>query len=453
MNNQNKDNLNDTDKTGEVISWVIVFILLFTFWPIGLFLLFRKLRGYAKPAQKAAGQQTTNQQATHQQNAYRKAPYQQASYQQTSYQQAPSQQASYQQAQYQQVPYQQAAGQKSAAYTSKPAARKGGKRNPLEKKTGKFISALLLIISIIMVISGIAGASTVIGQMVGLQGVAVSDIILSSFFIFGGIGTFLSRNVVSHRYSRYKNYYANIGDNGIVPLSDLAQVAGVSIKTVKRDLQVMINNGYLSTGAYIDNELDCLVLSVEEARKLRMEIKGAQDKLLQPDDIQPNQYMAILAELREADVLIADETISERIVHLEDLTAKIFRIVEENPEKLPQIKRFLSYYLPTTIKLLRSYATLEKQGIKGENIVSAKQSIGNILDTLSTGYEQQLDKLFKSDVIDIAADINVLENLMQQDGLTDDKLKFQVLAQSDDKPKLQVLEQPDDKPKLQVLEQ
>jgi len=87
----------------------------------------------------------------------------------------------------------------------------------------------------------------------------------------------------------------------------------------------------------------------------------------------------------------------------------------------------MSYYLPTTLKLVRSYATLEKQGIKGENIVGTKQSIGNILDTLLTGYEQQLDKLFKSDAIDIAADINVLENLMQQDGLVSDKQEFQVL--------------------------
>jgi len=87
----------------------------------------------------------------------------------------------------------------------------------------------------------------------------------------------------------------------------------------------------------------------------------------------------------------------------------------------------VSYYLPTTLKLVRSYATLEKQGVKGENILSAKQSIRNILDTLTTGYEQQLDQLFKSDAIDIAADISVLENLMQQDGLTNDKSEFQVL--------------------------
>jgi len=87
----------------------------------------------------------------------------------------------------------------------------------------------------------------------------------------------------------------------------------------------------------------------------------------------------------------------------------------------------MNYYLPTTLKLLRSYATLEKQGINGENITSAKENIGRILDTLATGYAQQLDQLFESDVIDIAADINVLENLMQQDGLTGEKPGMRVM--------------------------
>ena len=77
----------------------------------------------------------------------------------------------------------------------------------------------------------------------------------------------------------------------------------------------------------------------------------------------------------------------------------------------------MDYYLPTTLKLLRSYATLESQGIEGDNINSAKGDIGRILDTLSHGFEQQLDQLFKADALDISSDIDVLESMMEQDGL------------------------------------
>jgi len=252
---------------------------------------------------------------------------------------------------------------------------------------------------------------------------------LGVLYLLGGIISFFSRNVVANRLSRYKNHSAFIEGRDIVPISAITQMSGLSTKVVVRDLQVMINNGYLDSGAYIDNELECLVLSAEAANKMRTDIYDQQSDLLQAEEIPAGRYAANLAELREANSFIQDKAISKKVSRLEDLTEKIFRIVEDNPQKKPQLKRFMSYYLPTTLKLVRSYVTLEKQGIKGENIVNTKKNIDNILDTLSTGFEQQLDQLFKSDAIDIATDINVLENLMQQDGLTSDKSEFHV-AQS-----------------------
>ncbi len=45
-------------------------------------------------------------------------------------------------------------------------------------------------------------------------------------------------------------------------------------------------------------------------------------------------------------------------------------------------------------------------------------NIEKTLDTLVQGFSQQLDQLFTADVLDISADIDVLENMMKKDGLT-----------------------------------
>jgi hypothetical protein len=132
------------------------------------------------------------------------------------------------------------------------------------------------------------------------------------------------------------------------------------------------------------------------------------------------EYTATISELRELNDTIADITISDKIDRIEELSAKIFCIVEENPAKLPAIRRFMDYYLPTTLKLLHSYATLEKQGDSGENTTYAKERIDVGLDILTKCYEQQLDQLFESDALDIDTDIDVLESMMKQDGLSDD---------------------------------
>jgi hypothetical protein len=129
---------------------------------------------------------------------------------------------------------------------------------------------------------------------------------------------------------------------------------------------------------------------------------------------------ATITELREIKGIITDIPISDKIGRIEELTGKIFRIVEENPAKLPEIRRFTDFYIPITLKLLHSYATLEKLGISGENITSAKESIDIGLDTLTKFYEQQLDQLFESYALDIAADIDVLKSMIKQDGLSSD---------------------------------
>jgi len=362
----NNENTNDTDKTGDIISWVIVIILMFVFPPVGWILLFVKLGFFA---------------------------------------------------------------------SRKTAVKK--KRSRLDKKTGKGMSMLLLLASIAFFFAG-----------VGITAGALSGWALNSFLIsvvelsWGGLCLlsaaicFFSRNIVPRRFSRFKNYYAFSEGRGVVSIDSLAQITGVSVKAATRDIEAMIVSGYLDSGAYIDNELGYLVFSPEDGKKLRMNIMGSTDandeinEAVEAEGVSGEAqifvYAATLAELREVISFVRDEEISKKASRLEELTEKIFKIVEENPQKQPQIRRFTSYYLPTTLKLLRSYATLEKQGVKGENIMIAKKNIGDILDTLVTGFEQQLDLLFKSDAIDIAADINVLENLMQQDGLKSDKSEFQV---------------------------
>ena len=101
--------------------------------------------------------------------------------------------------------------------------------------------------------------------------------------------------------------------------------------------------------------------------------------------------------------------------------------MEQHPEKQQQAATFLNYYLPTTLKLLDSYALLEAQGIEGDNITASKQQISQIMDTLIKGFEKQLDQLFSTQAIDINSDIEVLENMMAADGLkeSDFKLKSQ----------------------------
>ena len=133
-----------------------------------------------------------------------------------------------------------------------------------------------------------------------------------------------------------------------------------------------------------------------------------------------DEYEKTLKALRELNDRIPGEEMSAKISHMEDLTAKIFQMAKEQPEKLGSMRKFMDYYLPTSLKLLQAYAELDSQGVEGENITESKHRIEQTMDTLVHAFETQLDQLFAADAMDISADIDVMQNMLRADGLTGD---------------------------------
>ena len=76
----------------------------------------------------------------------------------------------------------------------------------------------------------------------------------------------------------------------------------------------------------------------------------------------------------------------------------------------------MNYYLPTTQKLLDSYAEFEEAGISGENLDQAKEKIQKTMDAIVAGFERQLDQLYQVDAMDIESDIRVMETMLKRDG-------------------------------------
>ena len=130
-----------------------------------------------------------------------------------------------------------------------------------------------------------------------------------------------------------------------------------------------------------------------------------------------------IREMKRLDEDIADPGISADIVRLEQVSARIFDEVRTHPEKLPQIRRFLDYYLPTTLKLLNAYDRMSGTGVSGENIDTTLAKVEGMMRTIVAAFEKQLDSLYGAEALDISTDITVLENMMAREGLVDSPLK------------------------------
>ncbi len=267
------------------------------------------------------------------------------------------------------------------------------------------------------------------------------------------------------RYQMFRRYANAIGERGTVSIRELAAHLGMTNDTAVSDLQEMIDEGIIGGSAYIDRShmtlyLDTDVIEAEfdepqgervaspvvnvyvspEDRARTVAEAQAKNRRAQPAEPKPapapqpevkaprqaqphvtgtesENFEAKLKEIRQLNDEIENGPVSERIDRIGELTASIFRVVREKPERAEEVRKFMNYYLPTTLKLLKSYSLMEKQSYQGENIQASRKKIEEVLDTLVHAFEEQQDRLFRTEALDVETDISVLETMMSSDGL------------------------------------
>ena len=128
--------------------------------------------------------------------------------------------------------------------------------------------------------------------------------------------------------------------------------------------------------------------------------------------------------IREENAKIPDTSLTQKLDTLEGLCAEVFRAVKDKPAKAPQIRKFMEYYLPTTLKMVKSYRMLGDQTLSGSDVADAKARIDSALGVVIKGCRKMLTNLYKDDVLDITTDIDVLEQMLKRDGLTESDLEL-----------------------------
>ena len=203
-------------------------------------------------------------------------------------------------------------------------------------------------------------------------------------------------------------------------IKDIADAIPCSYEKCCKHLENCIDDGVFGPEAYLDMRRKCLVVTGKPPEPTPKKAKKPKVEKARPDaregPVPENPRRAAPGQRRHP--RRGDDR--DKISRLEAVSAKIFEQAKSDPDKLPQMRKFMDYYLPTSLKLLNTYAELDNQGVEGENIRELKRRIELTMDTLVKAFENQLDRLFASDALDVSADIDVMQNMLRADGLTDD---------------------------------
>ena len=130
----------------------------------------------------------------------------------------------------------------------------------------------------------------------------------------------------------------------------------------------------------------------------------------------------MLNTIHDENIAIPDETLTAQMNTLSDKCQQIFRTVSAEPAKAPQVRKFMNYYLPTTLKVLANYRTMLERGVSYSEMAQARESAVRCMNMVLTACQKQIDALHKENMLDISTDIDVMEQMLKRDGYIDNEI-------------------------------
>ena len=130
-----------------------------------------------------------------------------------------------------------------------------------------------------------------------------------------------------------------------------------------------------------------------------------------------------LLELRKIIVKIKDPEIHQMSNEICDVNEKILKTLREKPEKIPQVRQFLNYYLPTLGEILVKYQRIEQSGVPAEK---SEKMVEKYLADIKKAMEKQYENLYDDDKLDLSVEMEAMTMAAKSDGLiSDDDYKIE----------------------------
>lgn len=261
---------------------------------------------------------------------------------------------------------------------------------------------------------------------------------------------------IRERNRRLNIYLKQLQYKGFCTLKELSGAVGESERFVLRDIKKMLSLGMFPEG-HLDEKGTCFMATRDSYEQYSIAQSGYEQRLVEDNSrlkeeqerllrqnydlknryerqipVTEDPYKNLSPEVREAIIsgrehikkikdandAIPGEEMSAKLDRLELVIDRILYHIEKHPEQLSEIRRFMDYYLPTTLKLVNTYRDFDSQLLQGDNIITAKEEIIKTLDTINSAFERLLDSMFEEAAMDVSTDISVLETMLAQEGLT-----------------------------------
>ncbi len=235
------------------------------------------------------------------------------------------------------------------------------------------------------------------------------------------------------RVLRYKKYLREFGNKTVVTIDDLSLCAAVEPEIVVKDLNYFIRKDYFKEARLVENNSilildkntyevyknnyrDVYKVDAKEADNNLGE--GKVDSILEIGKSYVTEIATYLPNLSEA--------IKTDVTRLLSIVREIFNQVKKDPTKADELSKFMDYYLPTTVSLLKRYIEFSESEVATESQRNAMNEIEKTIKTIDDAFLKLLNEMYGNVAMDINSDITVLTTMLKREGLLDNDFKGEI---------------------------
>ncbi|MGI6687772.1 MAG: 5-bromo-4-chloroindolyl phosphate hydrolysis family protein [Christensenellales bacterium] len=140
-------------------------------------------------------------------------------------------------------------------------------------------------------------------------------------------------------------------------------------------------------------------------------LKGGQELLQIMSDAHDDMQV-----IYKASQVTMDAQIDVKAKKLYELGNRLLTYLGNNPQKISSARRFFSFYLDTGANILTKYMNLITSNPDSPQVQRLTPETARALDILQDAFMTQFNKLMQNEVMDVEADIDLLEKTLHLEG-------------------------------------
>ncbi len=237
--------------------------------------------------------------------------------------------------------------------------------------------------------------------------------------------------LAKNRALRYKKYLRELGNNTVVTIDDLCSCAAVEPETVIKDLTYFIKKDYFKEARLVENNsifiLDKKTYEVYKNNYKDVYLGNKNEENLEEGKVDSaleigKSYITEIA----AYLPRLPENIQTDVTKLLSIVREIFKQIKKDPERIEELSKFMDYYLPTTVSLLKRYNEFSESEVVTESQKNSMKEIEKTISTIDEAFLKLLNEIYGNVAMDINSDITVLTTMLKQEGLLDNDFKGEI---------------------------